>query len=339
MTIPDRVTPEKISQANWAFAQTMTLRTAVELKLFSAVAKGARDVPALAKACAASERGVRMLVEALTAMEFLMKGPGGIELAPVSQKYLVEGKDAYFGDLLGFGAEALKDWLDLTQIVRAGRCVGEGVDDEKVAREFFPRLAAALFNWNYPLGILAANQLGLGNTWLGIRVLDLACGACPWSVPMAERDPNLKVTAVDFPEILEVAKTHAGKYFLLDQYEFKAGNLRTLDLGEGTHDLAVLGHILHSEGPEPSRALLKKVARALKPKGKILIAEFCPDDARTGPLMPLLFALNMLVATSEGDVFTVPQLAGWLKEAGFGEPKRLECPPPVTLLVAEVGAG
>ena len=51
--------------------------------------------------------------------------------------------------------------------------------------------------------------------------------------------------------------------------------------------------------------MIERAHRALRDQGLLLIGEFVPNDERTGPEVPLLFGLNMLVNTPHGDVFTM----------------------------------
>ena len=60
-----------------------------------------------------------------------------------------------------------------------------------------------------------------------------------------------------------------------------------------------------------------------------------PNDDRTGPPFALIFALNMLVHTDEGDAFTFGEISGWLREAGFVKPRQLEVPGPSPLILAD----
>jgi hypothetical protein len=53
---------------------------------------------------------------------------------------------------------------------------------------------------------------------------------------------------------------------------------------------------------KPQALALRKVAQALKPGGTVAIAEFIANHERTGPPQALLFAVNMLVNSEEGDV-------------------------------------
>jgi hypothetical protein len=91
---------------------------------------------------------------------------------------------------------------------------------------------------------------------------------------------------------------------------------------------------LHSEGPGRSRQLIRKVFKALAPGGTIAIAEFVPNDERTGPPGPLIFAINMLVNTTVGDTFTFAEMSQWLREAGFKNPRQLNAGGPSPLILA-----
>jgi hypothetical protein len=98
--------------------------------------------------------------------------------------------------------------------------------------------------------------------------------------------------------------------------------------------VATLGQILHSEGRERSRQLLKKTFAALVPGGTIAIMEFLVNDQRTAPPISLLFAVNMLVNTQAGDTFSFQEISGWLRAAGFVRPRLLEVPAISPLILA-----
>jgi hypothetical protein len=96
----------------------------------------------------------------------------------------------------------------------------------------------------------------------------------------------------------------------------------------------ILGHIIHTEGEKWGKMLINKSYKALKPGGMLVIAEMIPNDTRTGPMFPLLFGLNMVLHTAEGDVFTMSQFKQWLKQAGFASVKTVEIESPSPLIVA-----
>jgi len=100
------------------------------------------------------------------------------------------------------------------------------------------------------------------------------------------------------------------------------------------YDIATLGHSLHSEGEERSPILLGKIFNALKPGGRIAIAEWLVNDERTKPLPSLMFAVQMLVNTEKGDTFSFNEIKTWLEQSGFKKVRTLDAPGPSPLILA-----
>jgi 3-hydroxy-5-methyl-1-naphthoate 3-O-methyltransferase len=165
-------------------------------------------------------------------------------------------------------------------------------------------------------------------------VLDLAAGSGVWGIALAQRWPQVRVTAVDWPVVLPVTEKTVAGFGLSDRFTFTAGDLHAADFGTG-HQIATLGHILHSEGEANSRALLAKTFDALASGGTIAIAEFLVNRDRTGPLTGLYFAVNMLVNTENGDTWSFEEISEWLAEAGFVNARTLDSPGPSPLILAD----
>jgi 3-hydroxy-5-methyl-1-naphthoate 3-O-methyltransferase len=154
-----------------------------------------------------------------------------------------------------------------------------------------------------------------------------------WGIAMAQGSEKVSVTAVDWPEVIPVTRKTVTRFGVADRFSFVEGDLLQVDFGRG-HNLATLGHILHSEGRERSRALLKKTFQALAPGGTISIAEFLVNADRTGPLNALFFAVNMLVNTDTGDTYSFEEISSWLEAAGFTDARKLDAPGPSPLILA-----
>jgi ubiquinone/menaquinone biosynthesis C-methylase UbiE len=223
-------------------------------------------------------------------------------------------------------------WAGLPDAVRTGRPV-VAMEREERAEQFFPTLIRSLHVMNKaPAHDLAATLATRG----GIA-LDVACGSAVWSIGCAEADPALRVVANDFPRVLDETRRYVARHGLSERYDYLPGNLRTVDFGSERYDLALLGHIAHGEGERSSRDLFKRLHRALRPRGRIAVIDFVPDEDRAGPPPAVLFALNMLVHTEEGDTFTLSEYTSWLTEAGFTEVKPIDLGPgPVRTATAVV---
>ncbi len=222
--------------------------------------------------------------------------------------------------------------MKLREVLEHGQPVG-GVNQHDGGAEFFQQFVEDLFPLSYPAARVLAAELRIAEAKGPVSVLDLAAGSGVWSIALAQASPRVRVTAVDWPEVLEVTRRVAARYGVEDRYSFVAGDLGLADFGSG-HQVATLGHILHSEGEARSRELLAKTFAALAPGGTIAIQEFLVDKERAKAASGLIFAVNMLVATDQGDTYTFEEIAGWLKDAGFAKPRTLDSPGPSPLILA-----
>jgi len=309
------------------------LVAAVELDIFSKIAAGKRTVKEIGEAAGASPRGTASLLDALTAIGYLRKTGSRYTLQPVSAAFLVPGGKAYAGPT----AEALSltwdSWKNLTEAVRRGHSA-ETVDVPEQGKEFFPKLVASIFPGSFAASIVAVSRFPEKERSKIHKILDVAAGSGAWSLAFARAIPEARVTTVDFHEMTPITREFAEKFGVAAQYDYVEGDLRQVDFGREMYDLVILGHIIHSEGEKHGKELLRKSYAALRPGGKLLIGEFVPNDARTGPAMPVLFGLTMLLQTDEGNVFTLREYRTWLKAAGFGKVTTIPVPPPSTVILA-----
>lgn len=330
----DRPTPEKLMQFGFGYAPPLLIEAAVKIDLFTPLAAGPKTAEELATATKASPRGVRILANALVGLELLAKDSAGkYSLSPVGDAFLVPGKPSYMGGFFRHASEQfIPKWLKLTEIVRTGK-PAISVNQEGQGAAFFEQFVEDIFPLSRPAALGLADHLELAKTAGPVSVLDLGAGSGVWGISLAEKCPPARVTAVDWPDVLKVTKRVAERHGVADRFTFSPGDFTTASFGSN-HNVVTIGHILHSEGVERSRALLKKAFAATAPGGTIAIAEWLVTPDRTGPLPGLIFAANMLVNTEQGDTFTFDEIAGWLKEAGYTNPRMAEslpCPSPLVL--------
>jgi ubiquinone/menaquinone biosynthesis C-methylase UbiE len=328
------VSPERLTQMAWGFGPMLTIDAAVKNKVFDALADGPKTLAELAATTGASHRGLRAILEALVGLDILTRTKDRFKLAPDAAMFMVSSKPGYLGGLFGhFSDQLLHNWRQLPESVRTGK-PSTTVNQQDKGEEFFAKFVEDLFNLGFGAAqALAAELAKLFRKRNDIKILDIAAGSGVWSIALAQQLPGSRITAVDFPKVLPVTRKVAGKFGLDSRLDTIEGDIQHVDFGFG-YSIATLGHILHSEGEAKSRNLLKKVYDALAPGGVIAIGEFIPDNDRNGPAYPLLFAVNMLVHTDEGDTFTFKQMSGWLKEIGFTKIRKVNVPAPSPIVVA-----
>jgi precorrin-6B methylase 2 len=232
-------------------------------------------------------------------------------------------------------SQLLPNWLQLSEIVGSGK-PAKAVNSVAEGAPFFAEFVEDILPLSHPSARMLADALNLAQARGPISVLDLASGSGVWGIALAQASPHVTVHAVDWPDVLPVTRRVAERFGVGERFTMVGGDLLQADLG-GPHQVATLGHILHSEGVERSRALLRRTHAALAPGGTIAIAEFLVDADRRGPLNGLIFAVNMLVNTEAGDTYSFDEIARWLTEAGFTKPRQLPGPGPSPLILATRG--
>lgn len=323
---PTRITPERVMGFTFGFAPPVIIETGIRLRVFDLLDEGAKTIDEIAGASGASIRGLRTVLNALVGLDLLVKDSlERYSLTIESAEFLVTGKPTFHGAFFLLTSERmLSEWSKLCSIVRSGR-PSHRINEEEYGTRFFQQFVEDIFPIHLPAARRLAETLQISNVAAPVSVLDLAAGSGVWSIAMAKGSPHVRVTAVDWSGIIPITKRVAEREGVAPQYRFVEGDLLTVDFGGG-HSVATLGHILHSEGEEKSRRLLKKAFDALAPGGNIAIAEIMVDPDRRGPLPALLFAVNMLVNSESGDTFSLDEITSWLHATNFDRVRTIDVP-------------
>jgi ubiquinone/menaquinone biosynthesis C-methylase UbiE len=329
-----QVTPERLMELGFAYAPPLIISAGVNNKVFDSLQDGAKTSEQIAEKTGASARALRILMNALVGIELLKKdGQGRYSLTQESAAFLLSNKPATHAGFFGtIAPQLISRWVRLSEIVREGR-PAVAVNQETEGTEFFSQLVENIIPMSYPPAQKLGDHLKLAKTKNEIRVLDLAAGSGIWGIALAEKSPRVRVTTVDWAGMIPTTKRITQKFGVSDRFNYIEGDILEANFGSG-HDIATLGHILHSEGAERSRELLKKTFRALKAAGIIAIAEWLVNDKRTEPTHSLMFAVQMLVNTEKGDTFSFNEIKRWLEEAGFKKVRKLQAPGPSPLILA-----
>jgi len=329
-----QITPERLMELSFAYAPPLIISAAAGNKVFDALENGAKTAEEVAKKTGASPRALRILMNALIGLDLLKKDRRGrYSLTPESAAFLISRKPGTHAGFFGtIAPQLISRWLGLGDIVHEGR-PAVAVNQETEGTEFFSHLVENIIPMSYPAAQKLGDHLKIAKTKDEIRVLDLAAGSGIWGIALAQKSPRVTVRAVDWAGMIPTTKQITEKYGVGDRFNFVEGDLLEADFGND-YDIAILGHILHSEGEDRSRNLLKKTFRALKSGGVIAIAEWLVNDQRTEPLHGLMFAVQMLVNTEKGDTFSFNEIKNWLEDAGFKKVRELPAPGPSPLILA-----
>ena len=313
----NKLSPKRIRELQESFIYTQILITSVELKLFDYLLRGPRSIDYLSRKLHASDRGVEVLSNNLVNMDLLVKVNNLYKLTPESKKYLVSTSDFYEGHAVLWQKNLFEPFSKLTNVVKTGKSA-LNTNDPAVGASFFPEVIKVLYKPHMKEADKLANYILKKTSSKNLHILDVACGSGVWSISFARKNPNVSIVAHDIDSTL---KNITSKYIkdnnVQKQYTFLPGSIDEVNFGKNKYDVIILGHILHSEGMVESNELVKKLYKALKVKGYLVVAEMFLNESKTGPRFPVVFDLNMVVNTQHGRVFTVKEIEKLLRNVGL----------------------
>jgi 2-polyprenyl-3-methyl-5-hydroxy-6-metoxy-1,4-benzoquinol methylase len=314
-------TPELFFQTVQSYHKTFVLKTAVELELFTAIAAGSHTVPEIAKACSVPERGVRVLCDCLTVMGFLTKASNRYSLTPDSATFLDRRSPAYLGNSVRF----LLDPRQVEKVQRLTESVRKGMAADTSALQPDDPLWVEFARGMAPFMVPAAQAIAQSlrpalASRSNAKVLDIAAGHGTFGITVAEHFPSVHVYALDWANVLQVAKENAVSHGVDARHHLVPGSAFEVNWGTG-YDAVLLTNFLHHFSEEACAGLLRKAHAALAPGGQVVILEFVPDEDRVSPPIPAMFSLVMFSGTPEGDAYTFTQLSQMCRQAGFAEPR------------------
>jgi ubiquinone/menaquinone biosynthesis C-methylase UbiE len=286
-----------------------SLVAAVELGVFDAIAP---DEKATAKALAQSlnvrEVPLQHLLDAMTTIGFLEQLHGLYELTDTAIRYLRSDGAATMAQLIKVSNGPLENWTNLAETIRSGQ-PAEPIENDMAA--FYIPLVDSTFPTQYRAATRLGLKIGIDKTHAP-KVLDIGAGYAPWTAAILELSPGATGCINDIEGVLVGAREKMATLGLSERVSYLPGDFHAVDLGENAYDFAVLGHVCRTEGPGKAPELIARTVRALKPGGRLILADYFADNDRKLNPFGVQMGLTMLANTKCGEVLTNAQVYDWL---------------------------
>ncbi|MDW8208899.1 MAG: methyltransferase [Chloroherpetonaceae bacterium] len=321
-----------------AYWESAVLATACALDLFDVLDGGARTAEEVAARAHTDLRATRMLLEACTALGLLTRhmdsGAPRYASAPAAARYLARSSPTCMRDAVQWGLAQYPIWGQLTQSVRSGQ---PAVSPESHLGGD-PEQTRAFVRAMHQRALSMARGIVPFLPMDGVQeLLDVGGGSGALACLLAQQYPSLRATVLDLPSVVAIADTWIAQMGLSDRVRTRAGDATQEDYGVNAFDAVLFFGVLHQMAPDTIPLMLERAYRALRPGGQVLICDLMTDD--TGHRTPFvaLFALQMLLTSHRGHVFSVSDGARWLEQAGFEHVAGQALPPPLpyTILRAQ----
>jgi O-methyltransferase domain/Dimerisation domain len=315
--------PDHILQIGLSFWASKTLLSAVEMEVFTELAKHPEDLETLTGRLGLHQRSSRDFFDALVALGFLERNDGIYSNTPSTDLFLDKAKPSYIGGMLEMANRRLfLHWGKLTTALRTGLPQGES------AQQGDGNTFAALYADPERLKVFLRAMTGVSRganlaiaakfPWADYRtVVDAGPAQGDLLVQVATKNQHLLGIGFDLPEVGPIFEEYVEANGLSSRVQFQAGSFFTDPLPGA--DVIMMGHILHDWNLDEKRMLIAKAYDALPKGGALMVYDAIIDDDRSKSAFGLLMSLNMLIETNGGFDYTGADCTGWMREAGFRE--------------------
>ena len=316
-----------------AFQGPEVIMAAHKLGIFDVLGDDALTGQEISIKIEASARGCFILLDALVGMGLLFKEKEKYRNTPAGRANLCrQGTDSIV-NALDHIAELMESWRRLPESVRSGRTNKTQEKQFSKNPEVNASFIGAMAEIGRPNGRVIAENINLKGRK---RLLDVGGGPGAFSEEILRVNPGMRAVIADLPITIDSARRHVDKGGFAERIDFQAADVYNdpnVDMGSD-YDVALISNVLHMEGEEENRELLKKVHRTMVLDGLLMIHEAIISDDHASPVDRTLFAINMLVNTERGNCYSFNEMKGWLEEAGFVGVESIDCFEQPSLMVA-----
>ena len=313
--------PEHILQTGLAFWASKTLLSAVEMEVFTELARKPESLEDLTGRLGLHPRSSRDFLDALVAMGFLERADGLYRNAASTDLFLDKHKPSYIGGMLEMANKRLYGhWSRLTIALRTGERQSEEPGEEDVFAALYADPTRLKGFLRAMTGVSRGANLQIASRFPWANYQTVAdCGTAQGDliVQVARKNPHLQGIGFDLSEVAPIFEEYVEENGLAARLGFQPGNFFKDPLPNA--DVIMMGHILHDWNLEEKKMLIRKAYEALPSGGAFIAYDAIIDDHREKNAFGLLMSLNMLVETPGGFDYTGAECAGWMKEAGFRE--------------------
>lgn len=336
-----QVNPSKIMQIGTGFMASKTLLTAVNMELFTLLAKGALSGQDIQTKLGLHKRSLYDFLDTLHALGLLNRI--GIKQTAVysnsedSDSFLDKNKPSYIGGMLEMANNRLYPfWNDLEEGLKTGKPQNEVKNSED---DFFEELYADEARLREFIHAMGGIQLGnfmafsKGFDFSNYNThCDIGGSGGNLSVHIAKNNPHMNCITVDLPPVCPIAEENIKMMGLESQVSAQAGDFFKDDFPKT--DIITMGNILHDWGTQDKKMLMKKAYDALPQGGALVVIENIIDNDRSKNVFGLMISLTMLIETSAGFDFTADDFDGWAKEVGFSKTSIMPLAGPSSAVIA-----
>lgn len=291
------------------------ISTAMELGLFDALFEEPMDSHTLAAKLGTVENLTEAFASVLVALNLLVKTGADYSLAPLSKDFLVKSAPAYQGEMIAMTSQYGEVMSKMPETLKNGsekafdsgmwasaevmKIMGQGVMAGSIqdATEFVTALPEFA-------SISHMCDLGGNHGFYTMAILD--------------RNPKLRGTICDLPEVVELAKGVISEMGYSDRIDTIGCDLETDGSIGKEYDLVLVSHVIYAWKGHLEE-IFQRINGAMVPGGVFVSNHFSMDNDGCGPVSGTIMELMTRLGGYPTHHLSENELTNALEACGFGD--------------------
>jgi SAM-dependent methyltransferase len=305
--------PAPLIHTHMGILEARAVMAASKFGVFAALAEGPRSADAVAAVCSIDARAVEKLLGALTACGYFKYRSGTYALTRMSRKWLLPSSPVSLHGKMLFTYD---EWTVITHL--------EAFLTSGASMEVHSSADGELDWGRYQQGMRSLSSVTAQEVAGRLpvprgaaKMLDIGGSHGFYSVTLCRKYTGLSSVILDLPQAIAHAAPILAQEGMGNRVVHQPGDALATDLGESKYDLVFMSQLVHHFDDHTNRALVARIARALRRGGVFAILDSIrprtPDESgQFAALMDLYFALTSLSGT-----WSVAEMQGWQRGAGL----------------------
>ena len=150
------------------------------------------------------------------------------------------------------------------------------------------------------------------------RLLDIAGGSGIFACSLVASIPDLRASVLEKPPVDAVTRRALERRGFADRIDVVAKDMLHDALPAG-YDAHLFSNVLHDWDEDVVQQLLHASAKALPSGGEVIVHDAFLNADKTGPLAIAAYSV-LLMHVTQGRCYSIAEMEGWLRDAGFSKP-------------------
>lgn len=318
----------KLKEMINSYKLTYLIISASEIGIWNYLSDQSKDLLQIAKDLKLEENRLEPILNALTSHKMISKDKNGYYLDEYD-KVLNKNSDYNQLGYINFAQTIMAKYQNLAEAVKDKEFATNQFKEltEKEAESFMRGMEENAV----PQAEFIANTYHFENH----KILDVGAGAGTYLITVAKKYKTVTGKMIDLPQMVKLQNKKIEKERLEAQIISEECNYNEKFPTEKQDDVFLFA-VVHQESKENLNGLLKNIYSVLNPEGRLFLTSFFLNEDKISPEFSVQFAVEMMMNSNNGKVYTHSEIQDLMVQNKFKEIKRIDdIPGPATLYIAK----